>query len=142
MAAAEAFHIGRCWRLAKEMADGCSGKRDVVAATPSCKRVSKAPRVTAEKRAEWQEMGRKEVVSDFEAVAKVVEKCEPFVVVMEQTSGLRGHRKGETLKEAMQAFACVPYRWEVGIFDCKAAGAAHRRKRLLILGIRDVENSC
>ena len=120
------------------MARGFRVMVDVVTMTPSCKLLSSAQRgLTAAQREALKRRAFAQLRADVLALELLVEGCRPTVIMIEESSGLLSHHK--------EAFAwmqhrCLgwPYRWRFACNDCATLGAAHRRKRVLWVAVREV----
>ena len=126
------------FRLASEMADRWSGRLDVLSVTPSCKKLSTAmPCGGVEaRRRKWE--GRKQLMSDVAAAKRVVERCRPVIIMIEETAGLHSHHS-ELYFELQEELSGWPYKWRHGLVDCADLGAAHHRRQVLWVGVRKVE---
>ena len=130
------------YRTANEMADGWAGRLDVLSVTPSCKKLSTAMHMkrggTTAKRRKRQ--GREQLLGDVAAARKVVERCKPTVIMIEETAGLHSHHP-VLYAELQEELASWPYEWRHGVIDCSDLGAAHHRRRALWVGVRSVSRA-
>ena len=123
--------------LASEMADRWSGQLDVMSVTPSCKKLSSAPRMLggAAQAARRKREGRKQLLADVACARRVMERCKPTIVMIEETACLHSHH-AELYAELQSELASWPYEWRHGLVDCADLGAAHHRRRVLWVGVR------
>ena len=125
------------FKLASEMADKWAGRLDVLSVTPSCKKLSTAAHVksggAAAKRRKRE--GRTQLLGDVAAARKMMERCEPTVVMIEETACLHSHHS-ELYAELQKELGSWPYEWRHGVVDCAELGAAHHRRRALWVGLR------
>ena len=123
--------------LASEMADRWSGQLDVMSVTPSCKKLSSAPRMLggAVQAARRKREGRKQLLADVACARRVMERCKPTIVMIEETACLHSHH-AELYAELQSELASWPYEWRHGLVDCADLGAAHHRRRVLWVGVR------
>ena len=84
---------------------------------------------------ELQGRARRRLLADVEMVRRVAERCEPQVILLEETAGLRSHHKA-LYEEVQTELRSWPYAWRHVEIDCSELGAAHHRKRLLWVGVR------
>jgi len=128
----EARRFVSAWAMAR----GFRMTVDVVTMTPSCKLVSSAQRsMSAEEREELVQRAFDQLQDDILALEQMVEGCTPEIIMIEESAGLfSGHKAAF---EWMQ-HRCVawPYRWRFACNDCATLGAAHRRRRVLWVGVR------
>lgn len=106
-------------------AEQWAGQLDVLSFTASCEKHSKQPLQTAERAV----LAKAELEADVDAFQEVVRRCEPQLVMIEQSDGLRTHHP------ALYAWFCValermPYNWSHGCVDVARLGASQHRKRL------------
>ena len=133
-----AYGVRRCYGLAKEMAEGWRGGLDVVTATPSCKKVTSAQRPrTAARRRELAAEARGQLMDDISALEQLVQEADPDVVLLEETSGLRTHHR--KLYDDLQArlASWEGYKWRHGQVCAAELGAAHHRRRLLWVAVKE-----
>ena len=76
------------------------------------------------------------LLADVAAVRKVAERCEPMVIMLEETAGLRRPRHAALYHRVQAELRSWPYEWRHVESDCAELGAAHHRKRLLWVGVR------
>ena len=128
------------FRLANEMADRWSGRLDVLSVTPSCKKLSTAMHMPCGggKAKRRKREGRKQLLADVAAAKRVVERCRPVIVMIEETACLHSHHS-ELYLEMQEELSSWPYEWRHGLVDCADLGAAHHRRRVLWVGVRKVE---
>ena len=142
----KAYFIPKARRYvtASRMAAELATRLDVLSATPSCRLLSPARRAGggkdgAAKRKAEQALRRRaqaKLLADVAAVRKVAEKCEPMVIMIEETAGLRRPRHATLYNKVQTELRSWPYDWRHAENDCAELGAAHHRKRLLWVGVR------
>ena len=137
VAEAYAVPIAGRFRLASEMADKWAGRLDVLSVTPSCKKLSTATHTKGGGTAAGQRKreGRRQLLGDVAAARKVMERCEPTVIMVEETACLHSHHS-ELYAEVQEELDSWPYEWRHGVVDCADLGAAHHRRRALWVGVR------
>lgn len=134
----EAYRVpeGRRFSSARGMAEALTEPLDVLTATPSCKLLSAAQRAeSVEARAELGRRAHEQLMEDMADVRRVAERCEPTVVMIEETAGLRSHHAA-LYRELQAELRSWLYEWRHGLVDCADLGAAHHRRRLLWVGVR------
>ena len=77
-------------------------------------------------------------LADVAAAKRVVERCRPVIIMIEETAGLHSHHS-ELYFELQEELSGWPYEWRHGLVDCADLGAAHHRRRVLWVGVRKVE---
>jgi hypothetical protein len=141
----EAYFIpkARRYSTARQMAERLGVRLDVLSATPACQLLSSARRPKGkgserQRSRAWRELqgrARRRLLADVEMVRRVAERCEPQVILLEETAGLRSHHKA-LYEEVQTELRSWPYAWRHVEIDCSELGAAHHRKRLLWVGVR------
>ena len=134
----------RRYVTASKMAAGLATRLDVLSATPSCRLLSSARRAGggkggASKGKAEQRLRRRaqaKLLADVAAVREVAERCEPMVIMIEETAGLRHSRHAALYRSVQAELRGWPYDWRHVESDCAELGAAHHRKRLLWVGVR------
>ena len=130
---------GRRYVTASKMAAKLATRLDVLSATPSCRLLSSARRAGKRKANAEQALRRRaqaKLLADVAAVRKVAERCEPMVIMLEETAGLRRPRHAALYHRVQAELRSWPYEWRHVESDCAELGAAHHRKRLLWVGVR------
>ena len=126
------------------MAAELATRLDVLSATASCRLLSPAQRARGKKggalhaKAEQaiQRRAQAKLLADVAAVRRLTEKCEPMVIMLEETAGLRRPRHAALYRKVQGELRGWPYDWRHEESDCAELGAAHHRKRLLWAGVR------
>ncbi|EGO9409004.1 hypothetical protein DSH75_15100, partial [Enterococcus faecalis] len=77
---------------------------------------------------------RSKLIYDYVAVLKEVK---PKVFVFENVQGLLSHNKGKTFKNLLQLFLEVGYVVEARLMDFSDYGVPQKRKRVIIIGVRN-----
>ena len=125
-----AAHTTRIHKQALSEAVAAEARVDVVGITWSCRGVSSGPRRP------WAERVRnawRTAAQMANLVDGYVARALPSVVVIETAVGLATHFRGAH-KWLNRKLLRLPYTWETGVFDAKAFGARHRRRRVLWVG--------
>lgn len=70
---------------------------------------------------------------------RVVEECEPEIIVYENVRGMLNIDNGRTIKEFVQELRNVGYYCHYGIVNTKHYGVPQNRERLFLVGFKDEE---
>lgn len=73
----------------------------------------------------------------FYEFARCVQAFQPELFLAENVTGLLTHDKGQTFAVILSVFESLGYRVMYQILDASRYGVAQKRKRLLIVGVRD-----